>query len=88
VVRLWRIGVWRFPVRNAAVAAGGAAAAALASSGKSDEFLQVGGFLRACFICVSRLVFRWSGQVLRRLFCYLNRARFFGVLSQQVYDYL
>jgi hypothetical protein len=74
-------------VRNAAVAVGGAAAT-FASSGKSDEFLQVGGFLRACFICVSRLVFRWSGQVLRRLCCNLNRARFFGVLSQQVYDYL
>ncbi len=75
-------------MRNAAVAVGGGAAAALASSGKSNEFFQLGGFLRACFICVSRLVFRWSGQVLRRLCCYLNRARFFGVLSEQVYDYL
>jgi hypothetical protein len=46
-------------VRNAAVAVGGAA---LASSGKSDEFLQVGGFLRACFICVSRLCFVGAGK--------------------------
>ncbi len=32
-------------------------AAALASWGKSDEFLQVGGFLRACFyLCLQAFV--------------------------------